>query len=115
MVIDVRVKDGQDVKAGNPLCILSAMKVSRLWGPAWVRQELNKGRWNPSYRRLFLAKSGGYWSRRMTRLRRVIWLWRLSIDGGNGCDLEGNMNVNIDANEVLVITTTVHYDDVQHT
>lgn len=29
MVIDVRVKEGQEVKAGDPLCVLSAMKVSR--------------------------------------------------------------------------------------
>ena len=28
VVIDVRVKEGQDVKAGDPLCVLSAMKVS---------------------------------------------------------------------------------------
>lgn len=27
VVIDVRVKEGQDVKAGDPLCVLSAMKV----------------------------------------------------------------------------------------
>ena len=27
-MIDVRVKEGQDVKAGDPLCVLSAMKVS---------------------------------------------------------------------------------------
>ena len=27
MVIDVRVKEGQEVKAGDPLCVLSAMKV----------------------------------------------------------------------------------------
>ena len=27
VVIDVRVKEGQEVKAGDPLCVLSAMKV----------------------------------------------------------------------------------------
>ena len=30
VVVEVRVHDGQEVKAGDPLVILSAMKVSRL-------------------------------------------------------------------------------------
>lgn len=31
VVVDVRVKEGQEVKAGDPLCVLSAMKVCLLY------------------------------------------------------------------------------------
>jgi pyruvate carboxylase len=29
VVVEVRVKEGSEVKAGDPICVLSAMKVSR--------------------------------------------------------------------------------------
>ena len=29
VVVEVRVKEGQEIKKGDPVCVLSAMKVSR--------------------------------------------------------------------------------------
>jgi hypothetical protein len=74
VVIDVRVKEGQEVKAGDPLCVLSAMKVC-----LHVHDSKLIIRWSRWYRRLSLVKSRESLLSRTTRLHKVIWLSRSLI------------------------------------
>lgn len=44
VVVEVRVKEGQEIKKGDPVCVLSAMKVSRskcilIFVREWVTDE----------------------------------------------------------------------------
>lgn len=78
VVVEVRVKEGSEVKAGDPICVLSAMKVS-LVSPACPQVErwadysaCGLCRWNRSSHRPSLVVSSVSVSTRATRSRRAI-------------------------------------------
>lgn len=71
VVVEVRIKEGQDVKAGDPLCVLSAMKVCCL-----IRSKLHaksRFRWSLSCLHLYLARSSECLCVRVTRLHKETW------------------------------------------
>lgn len=72
--------EGAQVKAGDPLCVLSAMKVRP--DPLPCNDSIadldRPNRWNPSSLPPYPARSSEFSSSRPTRLPREIWLSKLA-------------------------------------
>lgn len=76
VVVEVRVKEGQDVMKGDVLCVQSAMKVSR-HPPALIGRLLTCNhaiRWRALYLLPCPDTSSACWSRKATVSTRVTWL-----------------------------------------
>jgi biotin carboxyl carrier protein len=79
VVIEIRVHNGADVKKGDPIAILSAMKMVSLSLYEGVSvADVGCRRW--SFRRAIPARSASWPSRRAIRSTRRTWCARLSSD-----------------------------------